>query len=249
MSEPVDPRTRRTRRRFVRRRWARRWSTLRYAVVGLVLLALGAAAVWTVWFSALLDVEDVEVTGVGPLAADQVRAAAQVPDGEPLARVDLAAVRARVESLSQVASADVTRSWPDAVTISVEERVAVAVVELGGTLRGLDAEGVAFRTYTAAPQGLPRVESQVDTTAEALREAAQVVAALPEDLAGRLDHVEVETVDRIVLALRDGRTVAWGSADESARKAEVLTVLLSQPGTAYDVSVPGRPTVSGPAVG
>jgi hypothetical protein len=40
----------------------------------------------------------------------------------------------------------------------------------------------------------------------------------------------------------------WGSSTDSARKAEVLAVLLDTghrlPGEVYDVSVPGSPTVS-----
>ena len=83
-------------------------------------------------------------------------------------------------------------------------------------------------------------------SADALAEAARVVAALPGDLAATVDHVEVETVDRISLELADGRLVRWGSADDSVRKAEVLTALLRQPRAAeYDVSVPELPTTRG----
>ena len=63
------------------------------------------------------------------------------------------------------------------------------------------------------------------------------------DLARQVDHVEVATVDQISLVLRDGRTVVWGSAEESELKAEVLAPLLSSPGQTYDVSVPGQPTI------
>ena len=51
------------------------------------------------------------------------------------------------------------------------------------------------------------------------------------------------TIDQISLVLKDGRTVIWGSADESDTKAEVLATLLAtvQAGT-YDVSVPSKPT-------
>ena len=73
-------------------------------------------------------------------------------------------------------------------------------------------------------------------------EAAAVVSALPDDLAPRVDHVSVATVDQIELALRDGRTVVWGSAEDSAQKAEVLEVLLGQEASVYDVSVPSNPT-------
>ena len=37
--------------------------------------------------------------------------------------------------------------------------------------------------------------------------------------------------------------MVWGSADESALKAQVIDRLLAEKGTVYDVSVPGSPTV------
>ena len=71
-------------------------------------------------------------------------------------------------------------------------------------------------------------------------------ATLPDDLAATVDHVEVETIDRITLMLRDGRQVLWGSAEESELKAQVLQGLLRKVrAPSYDVSVPGNP-VYGP---
>ncbi len=58
--------------------------------------------------------------------------------------------------------------------------------------------------------------------AEALAEGAGVVAALPAGLATKVDYAEVLSVDQITLRLRDGREVLWGSAEQSAEKAEVL---------------------------
>jgi len=80
------------------------------------------------------------------------------------------------------------------------------------------------------------------TTPEALQEAATVIAALPQQLRRLVDHVEVLTVDQITLVLRDGRTVVWGSSDDSQQKAVVLLALLEQPAKIYDVSVPSQPT-------
>jgi cell division protein FtsQ len=48
----------------------------------------------------------------------------------------------------------------------------------------------------------------------------------------------------VTLGLTDGRTIRWGSADDSARKAQVLAALMSQPGKVYDVSSPDLPTIS-----
>lgn len=239
----VDTTTSRTRRAFARRQWRRRWLTWKYLLLAVVLLAVAVGTVWLVWFSSYLAVRSVEVSGADRIGSAAVLAAAEVPEGEPLARLDLATVRSRVQALADVRGAEVTRTWPDTVTISVEERTPVAVVEIGGRLRGLDVEGVVFRDYKTAPDDLPRVETPPDTDRDALLEAASVVSALPDDLTRRVDHVEVLTVDQISLELRDGRTVLWGSAEESDAKSEVLVALLEQPGSTYDVSVPGQPTI------
>lgn len=232
----------RAQRAFARRRWARRWLSWRRALLALAtLLALGLGA-YAVWFSSWLAAEQVTVAGASQLAPDEVEQAAGVPLGEPLARVDLDAVRTRVSSLAMVSEVDVVRRWPHTVAITVVERQAVAVVQIGTALRGLDAEGVVFRDYATAPPDLPRVQTASGASSEALREAAAVVSALPEDLVPRVDFVSVASIDRIELALRDGRTVVWGSAEDSERKAEVLAVLLEQQARVYDVSVPATPT-------
>ncbi len=133
----------------------------------------------------------VEVEGNRLLGPDRVRTVADVPMGEQLALVDLEAISRRVAALAEVADVDVTRTWPDGIRIDVVERTAIAVVELGGRLRGLDADGVVFRDYRAAPKGMPRVRPAPRPGTDALAEAATVVAALPRDLAARVDHVEV----------------------------------------------------------
>lgn len=240
----VDERTvRAARRRFARRQRARRWLAWRRLLVLLGGLVLAGGTVWVVFYSPLFAVADVEVVGTGVLDDADVRRAAEVPTGEPLATVPLEAVRARVQRLAPVKDVDVSRSWPDTVRIAVLEREAVAVVLRDGVVRGLDADGVLFRSYGAAPSGLPVVRITAGTRAEALAEAARVIDSLPPDLASRVDHLAVETVDSISLELRDGRTIFWGSGDASETKADVVEILLQQKASVYDVSVPGQPTI------
>jgi cell division protein FtsQ len=212
-------------------------------LVVVLAVAIGVGGVWVVLFSSVLAVEDVKVTGVETVGSQQVRDLVDVRDGTPLARVDLGGIRTRVGALAPVASVDVRRQWPHGLVVDVTERVPVAVVSIGQQLRSLDAQGVVFGSYDKAPAGLPRIDTVEGTRSDALREAATVVSALPQALARRVDHAEVQTVDQVVLVLRDGRRVQWGSADDSALKAQVLGVLLAQEGTTYDVSVPGQPTV------
>lgn len=242
--EPEDRAARRTRRRFARRQWARRWLSLRYVLALVALVALVATSIWLVFFSTTLQVKKVDVVGNHLLSDARLREIADIPLGDQLALVDLGRADARVASLAEIRSVDVTRTWPDGVRIAVVERTAVAVVELAGRIRGLDAEGVVFRDYRSAPQGMPRIRPGGAAGTDALKEAAIVVSALPEDLAARVDHVEVETVDQITLVMRDQRRVMWGSAEQSELKAQVIDRLLAaEQASVYDVSVPGNPTV------
>ena len=231
------------RRQFARRQWARRWLAWRTGLVAAVALAGTVAVLWLLFFSSVFAVSAVEVDGNSVLTARQVRETAAVPMGQPLASVDLGAVAARVRRLTAVRSVDVSRSWPDAVRIDVQERQSVAVVRRDGVLHGLAADGVLFRRFASRPGNLPLVRSGSHTRADALAEAAKVVRALPAGLAAQVAHVDVRTIDDISLRLRDGREVLWGSADGSADKAKVLAVLLQHKAHFYDVTVPSRPAI------
>ena len=231
------------RRRFARRQRARRWLAWRRVVVAALLVALVAAGAWLVFFSSALAVNGVQVTGTESLDPRVVRRAAQVPLGGPLATVDLGSISERVRGLPAVKGVDVSRSWPDQVRIAVVERQAVAVVQQGGVLRGLDEDGVLFRRFPSRPTSLPLVHTGSRTRTDALAEAAGVGASLPPALSARVDYLEVQTVDKISLKLRNGKTVLWGSAEDSADKAKVLEGLLQHKASYYDVTVPGDPII------
>ncbi|HET6653595.1 MAG TPA: FtsQ-type POTRA domain-containing protein [Nocardioides sp.] len=245
-TKTVDPDERTiqvARKRFARRQWARRWLAWRVVLAVLALAGLVAGVVWTVFFSSVLAVSGVQIAGAGVLDPREVRRVAAVPTGSPLATVDLGAVAARVERLTPVLDADVSRSWPDRVRIDLTERTAVAVVIRDGVVQGVDDEGVIFRRYPSRPPSLPLIRMGANTQTDALAEAALVIDALPDGLAGRVAYLSAYTVDTISLRLRNGKVVRWGSAEDTADKAKVLAVLLDQPASLYDVSVPGQPVI------
>lgn len=233
----------RTRRRFARRQRLRRWLAWRPVLLAALAIALVGGGIYLVYFSPALEVTGAEVVGTTTLDPELVERTAQVPTGGPLATVDLDAVARRVESLAAVKSVDVSRQWPHEVRIEVTERTPVAVVERGGSLRAVDSEGQVFNSYRRAPDDLPLIRTSVSDS-EALQEAAAVAAALPPEIALLTTYLELVSRDEINLELTGDREVRWGSSEESAQKAEVLVALLDQPGTVYDVSVPGQPTVA-----
>ncbi|GAA4805958.1 cell division protein FtsQ/DivIB [Nocardioides caeni] len=232
----------RARKAFARRQRARRWLTWRYVLAGVLSLALIGFGAYGLYFSSWLRAEGVEVVGEDLLTTEQVLAAAEVDTGGALIRVDLDAIAQRVRSLAAIKEVDVSRMWPHDVRIEIVERVPVAVLDLGSRQVALDADGVSFPAPPAARRGLPRITVGGGADRDALKEGASVVAALDAAVANLVDHLEVQTVDEILLHLEDGRLVRWGSAESSEDKAAVLLELLDRKADMYDVSVPGSPT-------
>lgn len=218
-------------------RSARRRSRLRIllAVVGVLVVA---SVVWAVWFSTLLAVKSVRVVGADGAQADAVIAAASVPVGVPLARVDAGAATARVLALPWVASVEVRRGWPNDVVIAVAPRVPLAMVTTPSGRRAVDADGVPFIPVGVPAANLPTVKGE----GVGLETAMAVLASLPPDLAGRVATVSATTRDDADLVFKSGTTVHWGSAEQPEFKAEVLRALMRHKRDVYDVSAPELPT-------
>jgi cell division protein FtsQ len=239
-----------TAERFVERSRAerrRRW--LRIALAVVVVAAIGAL-VWLVWFSSVLAVRGVEVSGRTTLKQAQVLRAAQVPQGRPLARVDVGAIEQRVSALDRVDSVEVGRSWPHTVSISIVERKAVVWSRLDGQIRGIDRNGIAFRSFGAPPDGM--LEATIDVTdarsrlqtAESVASVVVLIGRKDPALRQQVESVTASSKDSIELKLTKGRTVVWGSRDDGRRKLEVLTPLLRLEASRYDVSAPDQPTTT-----
>lgn len=211
------------------RRWVR-WAVL----AGIV--AIAASLAWVLWFSPVLSVRQVRVVGAPAKLQAEVAAAAAVPIGQPLARVDADAVAARLGALDWVGSVEVRRGWPSEVVLAVQPRTAIAVQS--GTGKGVDAQGTAFTAPQALPKGLPKI----DATGEPLAQTVQVLNGLPQPLRAKVVSMSASTRDDIAFELRSGAEVRWGSVDQPEFKAQVLTALLGRRARMYDVTAPELPT-------
>lgn len=218
---------------------------MRWLGAGLAAAALAAFGVWVLFVSSWLGVREVHVTGAGHLSAAELVRAAAIDLGTPMARLDTEAAERRLEQVPGVHQATVERSWPHAVRIEVVESAPVAVVLHGGTYSAMDDAGELFREWDRPPQRLPLVRADSlgsEGRSAALAEVAEVVSSLDPQIARRVEHVELSSIDSIVLVLHDGDEVLWGSAESSPRKAAVLSALLDIEASVYDVSVPEQPT-------
>ncbi len=226
-----------------------------FAVLGVLLAALLGTACWLVYFSSVLGVRAVTVSGTSALTPAQVLAAARVPLGGPLERLDTGAIRARVlNALPRVAQVRVSTDLPHTVRLRITERVAVAAVKGdGGQYTLIDATGVRFATERVVPTGVPVVElalsapgkaALADFPEAALVDGAVLVAkALPPSVAKDTSAVVVHSYDDMELQLAGGATVLWGSPERDARKAVVLAALLKQKATTYNITAPDDPAL------
>lgn len=223
------------------RRPQRRWPW----ILGLVLTALAlVGAVVLVWFTPVLGLRTVDVAGADDPVATSVRAAVAVEPGTPLARIDLDEIAERAASVPEVAAAEVGRSWPDALVVTVTERTPVAVTAANGRWWLVDSAGKVYRAVDAPPAGLLTVELATPGEGDPATVAAlQVAAALTPELRAQVATIAARTPFDVRLTLTDRRTVLWGDADRSAVKVQILPALLGQPGSAFDISDPTMVTV------
>jgi cell division protein FtsQ len=231
-------------RRFMARARQRKMrAALPWAVAAGILLVAGGVA-WLVYGTSVLGVREVKVVGVQLLAPVQVEQAAAVPRDQPLARVDLGAVRGRVSQLAPVDRVVVRRSWPSTLIVEVVERTPVAVVPQNGQFSVIDRAGVPYRQVKEAPAGLPlvRVDFPGPSDLNTLS-ALTVLGSLSEELREQVLAVSVKTPAQIRLELRKDRTVVWGDDTQSETKSQVATALLKKDGQEIDVSAPSVVTI------
>ncbi len=239
-----------------RRRLARRRTLVLLVVLA---LAVGGFGTWALYGSDWLRVERVAVRWIeGPhqVTDDQILTAAQVPVGEPMIALDKDAVRERVlDALPRVESVLVVRAWPHGVTLKVTEREAEVVMRSAGGYTEVDGAGVPFAEVDERPSGVPLLELELGNSpslgrfgADRIRrEAVGVAAALPAAVRRDTQVIHVESYDSVSLELSGGRTVLWGSPEDSAAKAETLTRVMkaAEDATHFDVSVVTAPAASG----
>jgi cell division protein FtsQ len=209
------------------------------AVAGFV-----AAAGWVLFGSPLLVVRSVTVSGTHLVPRSEVLAASGVAPGTPLIRVNTARAAARIEKISQVSSAQVTRSWPNRLVIVVRERTpALVLPAYGGGYDIADADGVVLKRVARRPADLPLYPTVAPEGAlrgnPDLAAAVAVLAELPAEMRRSVVSVTAPNPDQVTLRLAGGTTVLWGDTGRAAAKARALTVLMRAHLHYYDVSAPG----------
>lgn len=211
-----------------------------WALLGMCVLTI---ALVVAWFTPVLSVREVEITGIAAVPEEQVRERLEIPDGRSLLRIDTDAIARRIAAIPKVHSVRVQRVYPSTVRVTVEERIAVLFFESPQGAHLLDSDSVEF-AIEPPPVGVPKLITDHPGGADPVTVAAvQVVSALPPALKIQVGEVVARSISDISLTLKDGRTVVWGGANDAERKAAVVMPLLTREGTVFDVSSPNLVTV------
>ncbi|OFT61959.1 cell division protein FtsQ [Corynebacterium sp. HMSC05D08] len=197
----------------------------------LAVLVLAAAAVW---LFPVFKVSSFEIQGNSHVDAAQVEESSGVAVGENLVRVDARAAASGVAHLPWVKSATVSRAFPSTLDIEVIEHEAVAFRE-GNLL--IDAEGKEFTTDTP-PEGAVEITGSAEPGSQDLRDAVDVLAALPQNLRAQVKSLEVKNAYSMTFHLQDERTVFWGASEDNANKALAFETVLKMEGQNWNISNP-----------
>jgi cell division protein FtsQ len=249
----TDPRF--SRRRLAVERSRRRKLLLRASVATTIVVG-----VWAAFWSPLLAVREVRVTGGKHTTSAAVAAVAGLDSSDNLLLLSTSAVAAAAETLPWVKKAEVDRKLPGTVRIKVVERRPAVVLSSGTDELTVDARGRVL-TAGAAGHRLPVVTGfDVGTVepgdvidAPEARAALAAWDALPRSLRRNVHAIFAPTIERLTLVMSGDLLVRYGAAEHLKAKNEVLKALIArvrQQGitAAYlDVRVPTSPAIS-PAI-
>lgn len=227
-------------RRFTRRSRRRRLITWGSVAVLTALLATVVA----VTLSPLMALTDIRVTGTVRLDPAEIGGALERHRDTPLALLDEGGIRSDLEDFALIRSYSLEVVPPHSLVVRVVERAPIGAIETGSAFELVDAAGVVVESTPDRPTGVPLIRAgEADPDEAAFRSVAEVLDALPDELASRVDVVTASTRDDVAFTIRDlGHRVVWGSAERSAFKARVLeaAIAVNDPAVSwqFDVSAP-----------
>jgi cell division septal protein FtsQ len=233
-------------------------SSLRKALIGVAVVSAAALAffAWN-WLrdSSLVKVRHVEIAGVSnnPDAPAIKRELHQAALRMTTLHVDPGELEHAVSAFSIVRSVSASADFPSTLEVKVHEYAPVAAL----TSRDGNAVPVAFDGTLlprVAEQKLPAVE--VASTprhngfeSRRVRILVRVLAAAPAPLRPQFERAYLDSERGIVVAMRDGPMLVFGTGARLPAKWASATRVLAAPSSSgaaeIDVRLPERPSASG----
>lgn len=166
--------------------------------------------------------ENARLVGVSSEAAKDVRAALALHKDQPLALMDLKALKERVETVGWVAEARVIRQLPDTLVIEVTERERLAVWQSRGVTQVIDSKGQPIPEADARQfVRLPLIVGEGAN--EVAHEILPLLRARPR-LYARLEALVRVDQRRWDIRLKDGSLIHLPALDEDSALLQLDTI-------------------------
>ncbi len=222
-------------------------------LVAITIGILLVGATYTLGWSKVLPVKSIEIFGTAHTEVVSTllgTGASRMYLGEPIARVNIPALKKKLNNSSWISSTTIRRDWlRGVIEIDITERIPVAQFSpRSGELVFFDDAGVEFIPIGNTPK-LPIINFTTSDI-EARKSVATLVKQLPADLLSSLQAMTVASIRSIKMTSKIGShifTIEWGGATDIASKIKVLRALLTLPENAksslFNLSSPDSPVV------
>jgi cell division protein FtsQ len=234
-------------------RLTRRAGVLRLALLVAVLAALGGGGWMWLRDSGLVRVTHVRISGATTSEAQRVAAALEsAARSMTTLHVRDGALKDAVAPYSSVETVRAATDFPHGMTIEVVERKPVAALALDDRRLPVTGGGIVLRGIVA-DRDLPTIRLSRPVAGARVSDARvlgalAVARAAPAPLLHAAVQLGVEPRG-VVVELRDGPELVFGSGEEAAAKWTAAARVLAEPsaaGAAYlDLRVPGRVAAGG----
>ena len=206
-------------------------SRARWPATILVGLALIAVAGWWVINTPLFAMRTLVVSGNRHVSDAQVARLAGLSRTTNVMWLKADTVANRIERDPWVLRAQVSRTLPGTVSISIKERSPVAIVEAGKALLLVSGDGVILgeaRLKARLPViALAGVRVSMGGRVSGSPALLAVARSLPVGVRSKVARITQAGPGALTLVLRNGAHVLFGDASEAEAKGQALSSLLS----------------------
>ncbi|MGE3596741.1 MAG: cell division protein FtsQ/DivIB, partial [Dehalococcoidia bacterium] len=203
--------------------------------LALVVVALTAGlAARRIVSAGYFEVGTPAVSGVAMVTADAVVQAADAR-GRQLWEIDDAAIERSVAAIPGVKSAEVSRSWPNHVTIAVEERLPAAVWRLGAVELVVDGEGYVLNAPVMG--GMPAIRHLDGTPSlgigdhvdgDAVQLATELTDRVPAATGHHVSRFEYSSSGGLDVVTDRGLRIRFGDSQNIDYKLELWQQIAEQ---------------------
>lgn len=264
----IDPRIRQ-RRNDVARIQARKRL---YVIVGVIVVIVGYALVRSVMGSSLFSVRKFDVAPSAHYSGSALISQANIALGTPISQVNVRQAEVRLDSFPWNLHARVVKHWPNTISISVTQRVGIAVVPstssqellVDGTGRVLTPEAITSSNAEPLLCSLGAITTARSLQSESAcgvesvgagsylpvkyHQVLLIASRIHQLTALKISELAVGTNGELDAKLSSGMVVRLGDASQLRAKFRAVALVLAQGSTkgysAIDVRVPTEPVLS-----